>query len=33
MGTAEEINDRKYNGGKVIDTWRKYTDEEKADDV
>ena len=33
MGTTEKVNDRKYNGGKVIDTWRKYTDEEKADDV
>ena len=33
MGTAEDINDRKYNDGKVIDTWRKYTDEEKAVDV
>ena len=33
MGTTEDVNDRKYNDGKVIDTWRKYTDEEKAVDV
>lgn len=33
MGTAEPINDRTYNEGKPIDTWRKFTDEEKADDV
>ena len=33
MGTTEDVNDRKYNDGKVIDTWRKYTDEEKAADV
>ena len=33
MGTAEKINDRKYNDGKVVDTTvRKYTEEEKGDD-
>ena len=32
MGTTEDVNDRKYNGGKVVDTLRKYTPEEKADD-
>ena len=33
MGTTDDVNDRKYNDGKIIDTWRKFTDEEKADDV
>ena len=33
MGTAEPINDRKYNNGEVVDTKRKYTEEEKAYDV
>ena len=34
MGTTEEkINDRKYNDGKVVNTLRKYTEEEKAYDV
>ena len=30
MGTTEDVNDRKYKGGEVIDTYRKFTDEEKA---
>ena len=29
MGTTEEITDRKWNNGEVINTLRKYTDEEK----
>ena len=29
MGTTEEIADRKWNNGEVIDTKRKYTEEEK----
>ena len=33
MGTTDPINDRTYNGGKPIDTGRKFTDEEKAFDV
>lgn len=33
MGTGDEIEDRKWNEGRVIDTLRKYTDEEKAYDV
>ena len=33
MGAIEPINDRKYNNGEVVNTLRKYTDEEKADDV
>ncbi|MBQ8254979.1 MAG: YjbQ family protein [Clostridia bacterium] len=33
MGTPDPINDRKWNDGKVVDTLRKFTDEEKADDV
>ena len=33
MGTAEAVNDRKYNDGKPVNTLRKYTEEEKADDV
>ena len=31
MGTTEDIESRKWNGGKVIDTKRKYTEEEKAE--
>jgi len=30
MGTTEEITDRKWNNGEVIDTQRKYKSEEKA---
>ena len=30
MGTTEEITDRKWNNGEVINTLRKYTDDEKA---
>lgn len=30
MGTAENVNDRKYKGGEVLDTYRKFTDVEKA---
>lgn len=33
MGTADEVEDRKWNNGEVINTLRKYTDEEKAYDV
>ena len=33
MGTSDPINDRKYNNGEVVNTLRRYTDEEKADDV
>jgi secondary thiamine-phosphate synthase enzyme len=33
MGTTEEVESREFNGGKVVDTLRKYTDEEKAYDV
>ncbi len=33
MGTTDDVEDRKFNGGKVIDTGRKFTDEEKAYDV
>ena len=33
MGTADDINDRKYNNGEVINTLHKFTDEEKAYDV
>jgi hypothetical protein len=33
MGTAEEVEDRKWNNGEVINTLRKFTDEEKAYDV
>jgi secondary thiamine-phosphate synthase enzyme len=32
MGTAESVGDRKYNGGKIVNTLRKYTKEEKAYD-
>jgi hypothetical protein len=30
MGTTEDVEDRKWNEGKVINTLRKFTDEEKA---
>ena len=30
MGTTGEVEDRKWNNGEVINTLRKYTDEEKA---
>ena len=30
MGTTEDIADRKWNGGKVVDTLRKHTEEELA---
>ena len=33
MGTTEDVDDRKWNDGKTIDTLRKYTEEEKAFDV
>ena len=33
MGTTEDVEDRKWNNGEVINTLRKYTPEEKADDV
>ena len=33
MGTTEDVEDRKWNNGEVIDTKRKYTDEEKSYDV
>ena len=33
MGTTDEIEDRKWNNGETINTLRKYTDEEKADDI
>ena len=33
MGTADDVNDRKWNGGQVIDTKHKFTEEEKAYDV
>ena len=34
MGTTGPLEeDRKWNGGETIDTLRKYTPEEKADDV
>ena len=32
MGTTDDVNDRKYNDGKVVNTLRRYTEEEKADD-
>ena len=31
--TTDEVEDRKWNGGEVINTLRKFTDEEKAYDV
>ena len=33
MGTTEDVESRKFNNGEVVDTLRKYTDEEKAYDV
>ena len=30
MGTTEDVGDRKINNGEVINTLRKYTDEQKA---
>jgi hypothetical protein len=33
MGTADDVEDRKWNNGEVINTLRKYTEEEKASDV
>jgi len=33
MGTTEDVGDRKWNNGEVINTLRKFTDEEKAYDV
>ena len=33
MGTTDDVGDRKWNNGEVINTLRKYTDEEKAYDV
>jgi hypothetical protein len=33
MGTTEDVEDRKINDGKVIDTRHKFTDEEKAYDI
>ena len=30
MGTTEDVNDRKWKGGEVVNTLPKYTDEEKA---
>ena len=33
MGTTEDVGDRKWNNGEVVNTLRKYTDEEKAYDA
>ena len=33
MGTTEDVGDRKFNGGQVVNTLRRFTDEEKAYDV
>ena len=33
MGTTDDVEDRKWNNGEVINTLRKYTDEEKSYDV
>ena len=30
MGTTEDVNDRKYNNGEVVNTLRKFTEEEMA---
>jgi len=30
MGTTEDVSDRKWNNGEVLNTYRKFTDEEKA---
>ena len=32
MGTCEDVDDRKYKGGEVVDTLRKFNDKEKAYD-
>lgn len=32
MGTTEDIGDRRYKGGEVVNTFRKFTNEEKAYD-
>ena len=33
MGTTDDVEDRKWNDGKVIDTNHKFTDDEKAYDL
>ena len=33
MGTAEDVEDRKYNGGEVVNTRRKFLPEEKEYDI
>jgi hypothetical protein len=33
IGTTEDVGDRKWNDGKVIDTRHKFTEEEKAYEV
>ena len=33
MGTAEDVEDRKYNGGEVVNTRRKFLPEEKTYDI
>ncbi len=33
MGTTDDVEDRKWNNGEVINTLRKFTDEEKAYDI
>jgi len=33
MGTTDDVEDRKWNDGQVINTKRRFTDEEKAYDV
>ena len=33
MGTTEDVEDRKWNGGEVINTRHKFTEEEKAYDL
>ncbi len=33
MGTTEDVESRKYNDGKIVNTGRRYTEEEKAYDV
>ena len=33
MGTTEDVGDRKWNNGEVIDTRHKFTEEEKAYDI
>ena len=33
MGTTEDVEDRKVNGGEVINTRRRFTDEEKTYDI